>query len=157
MDRLDHCFELLGRLADSDFPAPVDQLNHSLQTATFAWNERVPRQLVLAALLHDIGRLIDSDDHGLAAAELIRPLVGAETYWIVRTHEIFMWRHARPEFGLDPDGREVFRDELWFAAAEKFVDQWDCHAFSRDAQALPFAFFQPLLRDHCLVAPESLM
>lgn len=151
LDRFDHCFDLLGRLADSDFPAPVDQLEHSLQAATHAWRDRAPRDLVLAALLHDVGRLIDDDDHGLASAELIRPLVGEQAYWIIRTHEIFMWRHAPPEFRLDPDGREAFRNAPWFDAAETFVDRWDGRAFSRGSGAMPAAFFHPLLRDHCAV------
>ena len=147
LERFDQCFDMLEELAHSNFPSPVDQLEHSLQTATGAWRDHAPADLVLAALLHEVGRVIDDYEHGLASAELIRPLVGDAAYWIVRTHEIFNWRHTPPEYGLDRNGREVFRDKPWFATAEIFVDRWDSHAFAQDATALPPAFFYPMLRD----------
>src|SRR5260370_15152428 len=40
------------------FGEPVSQLEHALQTAWLATQAGSPRELVLAALLHDIGHLL---------------------------------------------------------------------------------------------------
>jgi phosphonate degradation associated HDIG domain protein len=51
---------LFGRRgADAYFGEQVSMLEHSLQTAYFAREERAPPPLVVAALLHDIGHLVE--------------------------------------------------------------------------------------------------
>lgn len=148
--RINHLFELVRRLESLPFPAPVDQLEHSLQVATRAWTERAPLDLVLGALTHDVGRLVSPDNHGYVSAELILPFVSERTYWIVRVHDRFMWRHAPVEFDGDREARELFRDRYWFQDACTFADEWDRNAFSRTARSLPLAFFRGLLTDFCL-------
>ena len=49
-----------GRGAHAYFGEVVTTLEHSLQTAHFAQESNAPEALVLAALLHDIGHLIDA-------------------------------------------------------------------------------------------------
>ncbi|HWF48115.1 MAG TPA: HD domain-containing protein, partial [Bryobacteraceae bacterium] len=43
----------------SYFGEPVSQLEHALQAAHFALEEQAPDHLVVAALLHDIGHLVE--------------------------------------------------------------------------------------------------
>ncbi len=50
----------------------VNQLQHALQCATLAEAEAAPAELVTAALLHDIGHVIDSRYEGAAAAGIDR-------------------------------------------------------------------------------------
>ena len=46
---------------------PVSQLDHALQTAARAVEQRVPSTLVVAALLHDIGHLLHATPEAAAA------------------------------------------------------------------------------------------
>lgn len=63
-------FENLG--ASAYFGEPVSQIEHALQAAHFAQQENAPTNLVVAALLHDIGHLLeeipeDIAEHGVDA------------------------------------------------------------------------------------------
>src|SRR4051812_7522390 len=44
----------------------VSQTEHALQAAALAEQEAVPDRLVVAALLHDVGHLLDGQDEDLA-------------------------------------------------------------------------------------------
>jgi phosphonate degradation associated HDIG domain protein len=61
-----------NRGASAYFGEPVSQIEHALQTAHFAQQENAPANLVVAALLHDIGHLLeeiseDIAEHGVDA------------------------------------------------------------------------------------------
>lgn len=55
---------------------PVSQLEHALQCASFAVRAGSPPELVIAALLHDVGHLLPGDD------ETLHEVVGYE--WLLR-------------------------------------------------------------------------
>jgi phosphonate degradation associated HDIG domain protein len=65
--------EIIGLFAakgNSQYGEDVTQLEHALQCAQHARNEGAPDELVVAALLHDIGHLVtdlpeDAADHGI--------------------------------------------------------------------------------------------
>ncbi len=71
MNVVDEVMELFAtRGHDAYVGEPVSQLEHGLQAAYFAERERASDELVVAALLHDIGHLIhklpeDAADHGI--------------------------------------------------------------------------------------------
>jgi predicted HD phosphohydrolase len=52
---------------------PVDRYTHSLQTATRAWRDGADVELVVAALLHDVGDDLSPYDHASLAASILRP------------------------------------------------------------------------------------
>jgi [1-hydroxy-2-(trimethylamino)ethyl]phosphonate dioxygenase len=61
MDCVDEIFELFERHGKAAyFGEAVSQEEHALQAAHFAAQEGAPETLVVAALLHDIGHLIDA-------------------------------------------------------------------------------------------------
>ncbi|HLM98676.1 MAG TPA: HD domain-containing protein [Bryobacteraceae bacterium] len=61
MDCVDEIFALFGRQGKAAyFGEAVSQEEHALQAAHFAAQEGAPEALVVAALLHDIGHLIDA-------------------------------------------------------------------------------------------------
>jgi len=71
---------------------PVSALDHALQCAARARDARATDEVVLAALLHDVGHLIsDSEEtafshHGLWAARFLRPFVPTRVAWLVEYH-----------------------------------------------------------------------
>jgi phosphonate degradation associated HDIG domain protein len=67
-DPVDRILELMAELgADRYGGEEVTQLAHALQCATFAQQSGADDSLVAAALLHDIGHLVNPKDEGAAA------------------------------------------------------------------------------------------
>ena len=63
-DELANIFENRG--ADAYLGEPVSQLEHALQSAFFAQQEQAPGPLVVAALVHDIGHLLEDIQEDIA-------------------------------------------------------------------------------------------
>jgi predicted HD phosphohydrolase len=91
----------------------VTRLEHSLQTATRAQSDGADIEMVVAALLHDIGDELAPDNHSQLAAAIIRPYVRAEVTWTVAMHGLFQLRYYGHHVGLDPDARDDYRDHPW--------------------------------------------
>jgi predicted HD phosphohydrolase len=123
----------------------IDQLQHGLQTATRAVNDGASEELIIAALCHDIGKVISVENHPAIAAEILRPYVSDETYEIVRTHQDFQGRHYYALMGRDPDERRKYEGMPWFQLACKFTDEWDQASFDPDYETLPLEHFQPMI------------
>ena len=124
----------------------VDQLTHCLQTATLAERAGADDELVVASLCHDIGKAVSVPNHPAIAAEILKPYVRDEVYHAIRAHQDFQGRHYYHHFGGDPNARDQYRDEPWFALAEQFADQWDQIAFDPDYDTLPLEHFEPRVR-----------
>src|SRR5262249_54336356 len=64
-----------------------DALYHSLQVFELMRDARpYDVELMLAALLHDIGKAIDPQDHVEAALEALEGLITERTAWLIRHH-----------------------------------------------------------------------
>ena len=71
----------------------VDQLVHSLQTATRAEEAGASQEVIVASLCHDIGKAISVINHPRIAAEILRPYVSHDTFQMILTHQDFQGRH----------------------------------------------------------------
>jgi predicted HD phosphohydrolase len=65
---------------------------------------------------------------------------------VIRTHQDFQGRHYYHHFGGDPDAREQYRGEDWFALGERFADEWDQASFDPDYPTESLEHFEPLVR-----------
>jgi predicted HD phosphohydrolase len=64
-----------------------DALYHSLQTFDLARDERpYDEEFLLAALLHDVGKAIDPQDHIGAALEALDGFITRRTAWLIEHH-----------------------------------------------------------------------
>jgi predicted HD phosphohydrolase len=147
--------ELLRSLASITDGFAVDQLTHSLQTATRAERAGADDEVVFASLLHDIGKAISVPNHPEIAAAIIKPYVRPEVYEMIRAHQDFQGRHYYHHFGGNPDAREKYVGQPWFDLAARFADDWDQVAFDPDYDTLPLEHFEPLVRARC-AKPTSL-
>ena len=83
---------LLKRGATQWGDEPVSALDHALQCAARARGARAADEVVLAALLHDVGHLISDVEetpfshHGSWAARFLRPFVSTRVAWLVEHH-----------------------------------------------------------------------
>jgi predicted HD phosphohydrolase len=93
-----------------------------------------------------VGKAISVPNHPRIAAEILRPYVRDEVYHVIRTHQDFQGRHYYHHFGGDPDAREQYRGEEWFALGERFADEWDQTSFDPAYDTLPLSHFEPLVR-----------
>ncbi|MDQ1380279.1 MAG: hypothetical protein QOG65_3149 [Actinomycetota bacterium] len=146
---------LLRSLASITDGFAVDQLTHSLQTATRAERAGADEEVVFASLLHDIGKAVSVPNHPEIAAAIIKPYVSADTCNMIRAHQDFQGRHYYHHFGGDPDARAKYEGEPWFDLAARFADDWDQVAFDPEYDTLPLEHFEPLVRARC-AKPSSL-
>ena len=125
----------------------VDQLVHSLQTATRAERDGADDELVVASLCHDIGKIVSVNNHPAIAAEMIRPYVPPDVADMIAAHQDFQGRHYYGHFGGDPDAREKYLGQPWYEMAEQFADDWDQISFDPDYPTEPLEHFEPLVRE----------
>jgi predicted HD phosphohydrolase len=132
----------------------VDQLTHCLQTATRAERAGADPEVVVASLCHDIGKVVSVPNHGAIAAEILRPYVRDDVYFMIKHHQDFQGRHYYHHFGGDPDARDKYRGEPWFDLAAEFADDWDQVAFDPAYDAEPLEHFEPLVME-LFASPKS--
>jgi predicted HD phosphohydrolase len=146
---------MLRSLAEITDGFAVDQLVHSLQTATRAEEAGADDEVVVASLCHDVGKAVSVMNHPRIAAEILRPYVRSEVAFMIEAHQDFQGRHYYEHLGLDPNAREQYRGEPWFALAERFADDWDQTSFDPDYPTQPLEHFEPLVRE-IFARPKSL-
>ena len=142
----DRVLEQLRGLAGSLGGYKVDRLEHSLQSATRAYRDDADEEMVVAALLHDIGDLLSPHNHSELAAAVLRPYVSERTYWIVREHGLFQSYYYAHHFGGDRNARDRFIDHPWYQDTVDFCERWDQSSFDPEYESLPLEFFEPMVR-----------
>jgi predicted HD phosphohydrolase len=125
----------------------IDQLQHSLQTATRAERGGADLDMIVASLCHDMGKTISNANHPAIAAEMIRPWVSPEAYWVVKVHQDFQGLHYYARMGLDPMMRRKHEGHPAYDLAAKFADEWDQTAFDSSYDTLPLEHFEPMVRE----------
>jgi predicted HD phosphohydrolase len=146
---------LLRSLADITDGFAVDQLTHSLQTATRAEEAGAETELVVASLCHDIGKAVSVTNHPKIAAEMLKPYVSDEVYRVIAAHQDFQGSHYYAHLQLDPEARTQYEGEPWYGLAERFADDWDQTSFDPDYPTQPLEHFEPLVRE-VFARPRSL-
>ena len=137
----------LRRLDDGLAGYQVTRLGHSLQTATRAQRDGADVDMVVAALVHDIGDELAPDNHSQLAAAIVRPYVRAEVTWTVLMHGLFQLRYYGHHVGLDPEAREQHRDHPWYDTCDRFCADWDQTSFDPAYPTEPLEAFAPLVRE----------
>ena len=102
-------------------------------------------ELVVAALLHDIGDVLAPENHGELAASLLAPYVSRHVTWLLRHHGIFQGYYFWDKVGKDPDTREQYRGHPAFEMTERFCGEYDQIAFDPDYDNLPMEHFRPMV------------
>lgn len=138
--------EMLRSLSTITDGFAVDQLTHCLQTAARAEAAGADEEIVVAALLHDVGKAISVANHPRIAAEILRPYVREEVVTMIEVHQDFQGRHYYHHLGLDPDARDQYVGEPWYGLAEKFADEWDQTSFDPDGPIPRLEHFEPMVQ-----------
>ncbi|MEO8859370.1 MAG: HD domain-containing protein [Burkholderiaceae bacterium] len=149
----DRLLVALKRLGDSLQGYKVSRLEHSLQSATRAEADGADIELIVAALLHDLGDELAPENHSQLAAAIVRPYVRAEVTWIIEMHGLFQMKYYAHFYGREPDGHLAFKDHPWYDACWRFCELCDQSAFDPAYQSKSLAYFEPMVREVFSRAP----
>lgn len=125
----------------------LSRLGHSLQTASRAEDDGADEEMVVAALIHDIGDALAPYNHAEVAAALIRPYVRPQVTWIVEQHALFQSYYYAHHFGGDRNARDRLKDHRWYQDCVDFCERWDQAAFDPAYPTRPLAHYAPLVRE----------
>ncbi|OUL28976.1 phosphohydrolase [Nostoc sp. T09] len=142
----DRALTLLVGLQESYPGNLIDRYQHSLQTATRAFRDEAEEEVVVAALLHDIGDLLAPVNHAELAAAILKPYVSPSTHWMIEHHGIFQGYYFWHHLGGDRYAREQFRGHPYFERTAEFCHNWDQESFDPNYDTLPLTFFEPMVR-----------
>jgi predicted HD phosphohydrolase len=123
----------------------ITRLEHSLQAATRARKDGADDELIVAALIHDVGDELAPFNHAQIASAIIRPYVRLEVAWIVEQHGLFQSYYYAHHLGANRDGRERFRDHRWYRSCQDFCANWDQNSFDPKYPWDSLESFEPLV------------
>ena len=150
----DRILDALRQLDDSFGGYQVSRLGHSLQSATRAQRSGESEEVVVAALVHDIGDTLAPHSHSELAGAILRPYVSEKTHWIVKYHGIFQMYYYAHHLGGDRNARDRFRDHPYYDDAVRFCELYDQNCFDPAYDSEPLQFFEPMLRRVFARAPR---
>ena len=131
----------------------IDRYQHSLQSATRALRNDESLDMVVAALLHDVGDAIAPENHSAVAATMLKPYVDEETHWVIQHHGLFQGYYYFHHMGGDRNGRDIFAEHEHFDACARFCELYDQNCYDPDYPTLPIEDFIPMMEE--LFARES--
>ncbi|WP_027859381.1 HD domain-containing protein [Marinobacterium jannaschii] len=137
---------LLEQLGDTLDGYTVSRLEHSLQSASRAEADGCDEEMIVAALLHDIGDMYAPANHSEFAAALLRPYVRPELAWVLEKHgefQMYYWAH---HMGKDRNIRDQYKDHPWYQSCVDFCEKYDQNCFDPDYPSKPISHFAPMVR-----------
>tara|TARA_B100000686_G_scaffold199636_1_gene206490 strand:- start:38 stop:592 length:555 start_codon:yes stop_codon:yes gene_type:complete len=124
----------------------ITRLEHSLQTATRALNDKADDEMIVAALLHDIGDELAPLNHSEYAAAVLKPYVSEKTRWIVEKHGEFQMYYYAHHLGDNRNQREKYKGHKYYQDTINFCENWDQKSFDPNFKSLPLKEFEPLVK-----------
>jgi len=143
----DRILDALRKLDEGLGGYQISRLGHSLQSATRAEADGADIDMIVGALIHDIGDELAPDNHSQLAAAMIRPYVRAEVTWVVEMHGMFQLYYYGHFRGLDRNARELYKEHEWYQSCVDFCERWDQSSFDPSYPTQPLEHFEPMLRE----------
>jgi len=125
----------------------VTRLEHSLQAATRAEADGADIELIVGALIHDLGDDLAPLNHSQLAASIIRPYVRDEVHWVINMHGLFQMPYYAEHLDLPNDGHLEHLDHPCYDLCMQFCRDWDQTAFDPDYPTKPLSHFEPMVRE----------
>ena len=125
----------------------VSRLEHSLQAATRAFKNGEDEEIVVAALLHDIGDDFAPMNHSQYAAAVLRPYVSEKTHWIIEKHGLFQTHYSAEHLDGDKNAREKYKDHKYYQATIDFCEKYDQCSFDPHYKSMSLKEFEPMVRN----------
>ena len=142
----DRVLKTMQGLTSSLVGYQINRLEHSLQTATRALKEKASDEMIVAALLHDIGDELAPNNHAEFAAAILKPYVSEKTTWIVEKHGIFQMYYYAHHLGFNKNERDKYKGHKYYPATAEFCEKWDQISFDPNYKSLLLKEFEPYVR-----------
>ena len=142
----DRIIKFMSGLNDTLEGYKITRLEHSLQTATRALNDKASDEMVVAALLHDIGDELAPLNHSEYAAAVLKPYVSEKTSWIVEKHGEFQMYYYAHHLGGNRNQREKYKGHKYYQDTLDFCEKWDQKSFDPNFKSLTLKSFEPLIK-----------
>ena len=104
-------------------------------------------EIVVAALLHDIGDELAPMNHSQYAAAVLRPYVSKKTHWIIEKHGLFQTYYSAEHLGGDKNEREKYKDHEYYQATIDFCEKYDQSSFDPNYKSMTLKEFEPMVRN----------
>tara|TARA_B100001123_G_scaffold105485_1_gene122532 strand:- start:819 stop:1373 length:555 start_codon:yes stop_codon:yes gene_type:complete len=142
----DRIIKFMSGLNDTLEGYKITRLEHSLQTATRALNDKASDEMVVAALLHDIGDELAPLNHSEYAAAVLKPYVSEKTHWIIEKHGEFQMYYYAHHLGGNRNQREKYKGHKYYQDTLNFCEKWDQKSFDPNFKSLTLKSFEPLIK-----------
>ncbi len=142
----DRILKFMSSLTETLEGYQVSRLEHSLQTATRALKDGASDEMIVAALLHDIGDELAPLNHSEYAAAILKPYVSEKTHWIIANHGIFQMYYYAHHLGGDKNARDKFKGHKYYKDTVNFCEKWDQKSFDPNYESLSLKDFEPYVR-----------
>ena len=153
----DRILKFMSGLTETLEGYQISRLEHSLQSATRAHKNWESEEMVVAALLHDIGDELAPMNHSEYAAAILKPYVSERTHWIVEKHGEFQMFYYAHHLGGDKNKRDEYKGHKYYQATIDFCEKYDQNSFDPNYKSLPLDFFKPMVKKIFSRKPYSLI
>ena len=151
----DRILKFLSSLTETLEGYQVSRLEHSLQSATRALHACESEEMIVAALLHDIGDELAPMNHSEYAASILKPYVSEKTHWIVEKHGEFQAYYYAHHLGGNRNKRDKYKGHKYFDACVNFCEKYDQCSFDPNYESYPLEKFEPMVRNIFARKPYS--
>jgi len=124
----------------------ITRLEHSLQTATRALNDKANDEMIVAALLHDIGDELAPLNHAEYAAAVLKPYVSEKTHWIIEKHGEFQMYYYAHHLNGNRNHRDKYKGHKYYQDTINFCENWDQKSFDPNFKSLNLKYFEPYVK-----------
>ena len=124
----------------------ISRLEHSLQTATRALNDKANEEMIVAALLHDIGDELAPLNHSEYAAAVLKPYVSEKTHWIIEKHGEFQMYYYAHHLNGNKNQRDKYKGHKYYEDTINFCEKWDQKSFDPNFKSLDLKDFKPYVK-----------
>ena len=142
----DRILKFMSTLTETLEGYQVSRLEHSLQSATRAYKNNESEEMVVAALLHDIGDELAPMNHSEYAAAILKPYVSERTHWIIEKHGEFQMFYYAHHLGGDKNKRDKYKGHKYYKDTIYFCENYDQNSFDPKYESLPLEFFKPIVK-----------
>tara|TARA_B100000674_G_scaffold206251_1_gene168530 strand:+ start:143 stop:700 length:558 start_codon:yes stop_codon:yes gene_type:complete len=142
----DRILNFMSTLTETLEGYQVSRLEHSLQSATRAYRNKESDEMVVAALIHDIGDELAPMNHSEYAAAILKPYVSEKTHWIIEKHGEFQMFYYAHHLGGNKNQRDKYKEHKYYQATIDFCEKYDQNSFDPNYESLPLEFFRPMVK-----------
>ena len=142
----DRLIKFMSGLSNTLEGYQITRLEHSLQSATRALNDKASDEMVVATLLHDIGDELAPLNHSEYAAALLKPYVSEKTHWIIEKHGEFQMYYYAHHLGGNRNERNKYKGHKYYKDTVDFCENWDQKSFDPNFKSLPLKEFESMVK-----------